>query len=524
MRVPVYIVTGFLSAGKTTFLNNFLNGKKWNQSRLLVIQFESGEEDFQFESNHSISIAFSRKMLDQDPQQMAGQMAECIGVGRFDAIWIEWNGMIPFSSLYGLLLHPSLQQLCKVRKVLHVADGDTIENLLGRTGDALLEQIANSDLIIVRNIHTKYRFMQIKELFHSMNSKADTVSIRSHQRIYQQMVDKRKFPTQILWVFFLIIVLFHSVFHQIYEVSKAPFNTIINLFAGIMLQAIPFLLIGILLSTAIQIFIPKETIERRFPKSIGMGILVAVLCGFLLPVCDCASIPIFRSLVRKGVPLSAAVTFLTVTPVVNPVVILSTYYAFGGNMNVVLGRVCCGTIAAVIIGVIFALFPTTERILQRTYTDGIGCRCGCYDAGESTMTQGGKVSIFLRHSQAEFFDVGKYLVIGALISSVLQTFGGKLSTVADSGLGFVLSIIVMMILAFLLSLCSSSDAVIARGFANQLPMGAVMGFLIFGPMMDLKNVLMLSGSFSKDFIRKLVLVTFLVCFAVAILFSIFGGI
>jgi uncharacterized membrane protein YraQ (UPF0718 family) len=80
-------------------------------------------------------------------------------------------------------------------------------------------------------------------------------------------------------------------------------NTVINVFLGIILQAVPFLLIGVLLSSAIQIFIPKEWIERRFPKSIGLGMVVAILGGFCLPVCDCTSIPVFRSLVKKGIPL-----------------------------------------------------------------------------------------------------------------------------------------------------------------------------------------------------------------------------
>ena len=95
---------------------------------------------------------------------------------------------------------------------------------------------------------------------------------------------------------------------------------------------------------------------------------------------------------------------------------------------------------------------------------------------------------------------------------------------AQRGAGLAVSIIIMMIMAFVLSLCSSSDAVIARSFANQFSMGSIIGFLVFGPMMDIKNVMMLSSGFSKSFIGKLLLSSFIICFAVVFLFASLGGI
>lgn len=181
--------------------------------------------------------------------------------------------------------------------------------------------------------------------------------------------------------------------------SKLPVNKFINVFLGIILQAIPFLLIGILISSAIQIFIPQSFIERRFPKSIGVGVLVAILGGFCLPVCDCTSTPIFKSLVRKGIPLPVAITFTMVTPVINPVVILSTYYAFNGNMTIVITRICFGIIAATIIGTVFAIRPPKGKILSGGSLDRVMCSCGCYNDPESVTTFAGKISLFLRHSQ-----------------------------------------------------------------------------------------------------------------------------
>lgn len=523
MSTPIFVVTGFLSTGKTTFLNSLLNGKKWETAKILLIQFESGEEEFQSVQKNCHVLSFSKKDLERNPDQIPDQIADSLKKEQFDEIWIEWNGMTPFGQLYSLLLAPSLRGFCKLRKVLHIIDGSSFEKILGRTGSALPEQIQNSDFLIVRNADTPHHFRKTEKLLREINPKADIFASNEYHDFFKKLYGKPGFPVGILVFPAVLAVLLHSVFGQMADAVKTPLNTIINLFSGIMLQAIPFLLIGVLLSSAIQILIPKEAMIRFFPKSVGMGILTAIFCGFCLPVCDCASIPIFRSLIEKGVPLPAAVTFLTAAPVINPVVILSTYYAFGGNVEIVLSRVCFGIIAAVLIGTIFTVLPPRGQILAGGSYDRITCSCGCSVLYDSAETKRGKAMLFLRHSQAEFLNVGKYLVIGALISSVLQSFGTKLFSPAQHGIAFVFSILFMMGIAFLLSLCSSSDAVIARSLANQLPMGAVMGFLIFGPMMDLKNVLMLSSSFTSRFISRLIGVTFIVCFTVVFVFAQLGG-
>jgi uncharacterized membrane protein YraQ (UPF0718 family) len=207
-----------------------------------------------------------------------------------------------------------------------------------------------------------------------------------------------------------------------------------------------------------------------------------------------------------------AVTFLTATPVINPVVILSTYFAFNGNLRIVAVRAGLGILSAVLIGLFFAAFPSKGKILSDGF-DGIQCGCGCYDGPAAGGGVKGKLGLFIRHSQTEFFNVGKYLLAGAFISAFFQTIGTK-SLSVQNGTGFALSLLVMILMAFALSLCSTSDAVVARSFSSSFSTGAVMGFLVFGPMMDIKNLIMLSGGFSGKFVGKLLLCTFTVCYTV----------
>lgn len=133
--------------------------------------------------------------------------------------------------------------------------------------------------------------------------------------------------------------------------------------------------------------------------------------------------------------------------------------------------------------------------------------CGC-SVGQAA--EGGKLSLYLRHTQTEFFSVGKYLVLGALVSALFQTLDRSFPW-GNGGDGLFLPLLVLMGMAFFLSLCSSADAVVARSFAGQFPMGALMGFMVFGPMMDIKNLILLSGGFSRKFVLRLCLTSFCIC-------------
>ncbi len=159
MALPIYVVTGFLDAGKTTFLNDLLNRSDWQDFKILLIQFENGEEEFHSRYGNCHSLTFPKKVLELLPEQIIQQIGGYIQSHELDEIWIEWNGIVPFAQLQDLLLHPSLRRLGSIKKVLHIADAANLENLLGRTGAALPEQIANCDFAVVRMLGSA-RFFQ----------------------------------------------------------------------------------------------------------------------------------------------------------------------------------------------------------------------------------------------------------------------------------------------------------------------------------------------------------------------------
>ena len=508
MRIPTFVITGFLDAGKTTLLNHVLVQQGSKDMRILVLQFEQGEAEPTDLSPGVVLHTFSAKRAEAEPDAISDEIATFFTPEHdpFQEVWIEWNGTLPYNLLETIFLQPALQKALRIDHVIHVADAEKLEALLVGTGGVLSRQLTESDLVILRGAVARTKLGAFKRLIHSINPGVKVTIWQSTTSLLKNVFRTPLHPVTRLALPLMGAVFLALAFAPHLENWGVPINNIVNAFLGMLLQALPFLLIGVLLSSAIQVFIPRESLERHMPKSLFGGMFFMLLSGLILPVCDCASVPVFRSMVKKGVPLHLAIVFFAASPVINPVVMLSTYYAFGGDWKIVFARAGFGVLIALALGIIFRLHPPKGDVLSDKENSGIACSCGCEDGMETAVNAKQKLLAFLRHAQAEFFSVSQYLIIGALIASVIQSFSSTLFT-AGTGGGLALSMLVMMAMAFLLSLCSSSDAVVARGLSAAFPSGAIMAFLVFGPMFDIKNVLMLSAGFKKRFILRFVLLT-----------------
>ncbi len=326
-----------------------------------------------------------------------------------------------------------------------------------------------------------------------------------------------------------------------------------TIFISILMQAFPFMLVGIFVSSTMHVFLSDQLIIRIFPRKYGLGFLSALIGGIFLPVCECAIVPVTTGLIKKGVPLPISFTFLLAAPIMNPIVIISTLYAFPGNPEVTVMRVILGLIVAILIGLILTVL---ERIVpeiflkpgridldiqhshcscehhdcshhEPNHDDGHEIDCGCYhhshmhddyEKYDHILDQNIKMvrpvwkekwESFFLHAGDEFFGVGKYLVLGASLTSLIQVVFPRSIFETLSG-HQNLSLLVMMGLAFVFSACSTSDAFIARSYLDKFPIGSILGFLVFGPMMDIKNLLMLLANFRKTFVFSLCGIIFIV--------------
>lgn len=272
--------------------------------------------------------------------------------------------------------------------------------------------------------------------------------------------------------------------------SFKQFNTI---FLSILIEAIPFVLIGVLIAGFIQIFINEEHIRSWIPKNKVSAVFMSCVVGALFPACECGIVPIVRRLIGKGVPLYAGVGFLLTGPLINPIVILSTYMAFGNDVEMALLRMGVGFVAAVLIALVVSFLYNSNQLKRKTR---IGSSIAEINNKPPFIT---RLNDMMKHSIDEFFDMSKYLIIGALVASLLQTYISAQSLFIF-GDGLVQSTIVMMGLAYFLSLCSEADAFIGASFRNLFPATSILAFLIYGPMIDLKNTIMLLGVFKMKFV------------------------
>ena len=267
-------------------------------------------------------------------------------------------------------------------------------------------------------------------------------------------------------------------------------------FGSLVVEATPFILLGAFVSAAIEVFVPTSTFARlgTLPRSLQLP--AAALAGVAFPVCECGSVPVARRLVRKGLAPSAAVTFMLAAPILNPVVIASTFVAYRGRDSLwvmVLGRMGLGFLVAVAVGWVVGATRKEDLLRARPDDDEIDPET---DETESRWAR------FVSHLTNDFLFMGRFLILGAGIAAAVQTFVPQsiVGKVADLP---VLSLLAMMALAFLMSLCSESDAFVAASFTQFGP-AAQLAFLVSGPMIDLKLGALYAGTYSKGFLRTVV--------------------
>ncbi|OPA73994.1 hypothetical protein BVG16_26085 [Paenibacillus selenitireducens] len=289
-----------------------------------------------------------------------------------------------------------------------------------------------------------------------------------------------------------------------------------TMFISIVLEAMPFILIGVIVSALIQVFVSDETVQRMIPKNPVLGIITASVLGIIFPICECGIVPAIRKLIKKGMPLHAATTFILVGPVLNPIVFWSTFTAFRTRPEITYTRMGLAFIVALIVGLFVYRFVRTDQLkvkdtssseVHQHHHDHHHHHQHHYDAPKERALFSNKCIEVMGHVVSEFFDMGKYLVFGSLLVALLQTFVANESLV-HLGSSQTSANLLMMGLAFVLSLCSTSDAFVAQSFLPVFPTGSLIAFMVFGPMINLKGILMMLAVFRAKFVALLAIFVF----------------
>lgn len=298
-----------------------------------------------------------------------------------------------------------------------------------------------------------------------------------------------------------------------------------TLFLSLIVEALPFLLMGVILSSLLLLFIDEAAIIQSFPKNPVLGALTGSLVGFLFPVCECGNVPVARRLLLQRVPISVAIGFLLAAPTINPIVIWSTWVAFRDQPEMIFLRVLFSLLVAIAISCVFSVQKDAQSILQPSLAKQLK-----YYRPESPqkknslpLLQSGTFLLnangqpipleavsnprnsrrfwdkfrwqpFLNNLTQELRELGGILILGSAIAAIIQVFTPR-EVILGLGQSPVSSIFVMMLLGGLISICSTVDAFFALSFSATFTTGSLLAFLVFGPMIDLKSVGLLLSVF-----------------------------
>ena len=287
-------------------------------------------------------------------------------------------------------------------------------------------------------------------------------------------------------------------------------KNVATIFMSIFFESLPFLLLGSLISAIIETFVSNERMAKLIPKNKFLGSIVGVLLGFFLPACDCAVIPVSKRLLKKKVPINVAISFMLASPIINPVVLLSTYYAFyKTDSKIFWYRLLFGIVVALIIGTIMGIVFGKEEVI----TNNSDKDCACEHCDHEKKN---KFSNIIKHTALDLFDVVKYLMFGASIASLMQVLISR-SVITVFNNNNILSIIVLMVFAYLISLCSTSDSFVGKSLLSTFTESSIVAYLLLGPMIDIKNTIVLLGNYKKKFVFTLISLIFIVIFIISAL-------
>lgn len=278
----------------------------------------------------------------------------------------------------------------------------------------------------------------------------------------------------------------------------------LTLSISVLIESMPFVMLGVLLSIAVQVWLPPGVLERMLPKAGWSRRMVLSCLGMLIPVCECGNVPFARGLLMRGFSPADTLTFLVAAPIVNPIVILTTHAAFGWDSGILLARIFGGFAIANLIGWIYSKHPDPQRVL----TDRFRQTCEITQADTT-----GRAQRSLAQFIVELRAVMPALILGSAIAGAVQVLIPRDVLVAI-GANPVLSIVAMSALAMTVAICSNVDAFFALSMASTFTPGSIVAFLLVGPLVDVKMLALMRTTFTARTLTGIVIIVLLAAFAI----------
>ncbi|GAA1922130.1 permease [Microbacterium aoyamense] len=278
----------------------------------------------------------------------------------------------------------------------------------------------------------------------------------------------------------------------------------LTLAISVLIESLPFVALGVVLSIVVQVWVPPGVIERWMPRRAWARRAVLSLLGMIVPVCECGNVPFARGLLMRGFSVPETLTFLIAAPIVNPIVIITTHQAFGFSDGILIARLIGGYAIANLIGWLYSRHPSPDALLTDRFRD----TC------ELVLDEpGGKGRRSIAQFVIELRAVMPALIIGSALAGAVQVLIPR-DVLLAIGSNPALSIVAMIALAMVVSICSNVDSFFALSFASTFTPGSIVAFLLVGPLVDVKMLALLRTTFTTRTLAGLVVVVVLSAFAI----------
>jgi len=284
--------------------------------------------------------------------------------------------------------------------------------------------------------------------------------------------------------------------------SAEAIGLFIMSFTGIVYEALPFVVLGAIIAGLLEELLPQQLITRFLGQGRVLPIILGALLGLLFPMCECGIIPIMRRLLKKGLPLSCCTAYLLAGPIINVIVLLSTYTAFTidgqpapvektGYQMTAIQMLLARAGLAFIVSVVTSFFVELQWKKYGTSLLTPLATPPAQPLVEETQT-GPRRSLWQRTSNVsetalhDCVDILVFLILGALLASTLKVvlfLGAKGGALGEDALkdwsnnNMILTIVIMMTFAVIVCLCSEADAFVAASFSTMHP-AAKLAFLV----------------------------------------------
>ncbi|MDJ0350497.1 permease [Cryobacterium sp. PH29-G1] len=281
----------------------------------------------------------------------------------------------------------------------------------------------------------------------------------------------------------------------------------LTLAISVIIESVPFVFLGILLSAVVQVWLPHGVLARHLPKNPILRRASISLLGMFFPVCECGNVPLARGFMVGGFTVSESITFLLAAPILNPITIITTHQAFGWDGHILVARLLGGFLIANVVGWLFSQHPNPQSLLTTRFA--IACEVGSgsghgHEHGghgrDSRFSQ--TTEIFIRETSV----IMPALFIGSGVAALTQVFIPR-SVLLALGSNPVWSVLAMMALAFVVAVCSNVDAFFILSFGSTFLPGGIVAFLVFGALIDIKMLALMRTTFTS---RTLVQITVVV--------------